>query len=534
MQQLRPDLRRLFAESCEDGAKWDFADAAALLDLGQVPSYAQHSPTRPSSDWTSVTMISMDRPFWRNTALLTALLIWPLLWFGHPPYFYDSVGYYQGGKVGATFIANKLHLAPPADMTPEAAPMSPAAEAEKAPDLAHKGPTKVARSIIYSAMAYVLSWPGTSMALLGVAQAVLTALVTAITLAAFGIATWQVAVIAGLALGFLTPAAFDSLFIIPDIYAGVLVGAVALLVAFRKRMTWPIQWTLVLIGALSVAVHTSHPPLAFAMCCVGGLWILFCQKDSLSRKFGSIIVMGLPLALGSALVMASGLIGFGEASVAPKRFPLTLARAIENGPARWYLAEQCPKHRYAVCEIFGNKMPDTVGNFLWGPKGVVLRATPEQMDRIRAEESEIVLRSTLQYPWVQIEQIAIAIPEQIVAIGMSEIRFNRQIIPDGKGSIRMVVVSENRDAAVVMVEKLTYISVVLASIYLLMSLRAMTSAQRGALLLIVTGLLVNAMICAIFSAVSDRYQSRIIWLIPLFALCLLFSRYRGDPAGKNA
>ncbi|MEO8723122.1 MAG: hypothetical protein ABI395_06300 [Sphingobium sp.] len=486
-------------------------------------------------------MIAMDRPFWKNTALLTALLIWPLLLFGHPPYFFDSVGYYQGGKVGATFIATKLHLAPP----PEELQTVPAADTASAPagnttasapapaaDSVHK--SKVARSIIYSAMAYVLSWPDMSMALLAVAQAALTALVAAVALAAFGVASWQMALIAGAVLGFLTPAAFVSLFILPDIYAGILVGAMALLVGFRKRMTGPIQTLLVLIGALSVSVHTSHPPLAFAMCCVGGLWLLLRPGDSLAGKFGSIVVMGLPLALGCVLVMLSGLIGFGEASVAPKRFPLTLARAIENGPARWYLAEQCPKRRYAVCEVFGNKMPTTTGKFLWGPHGVVLSATPEQMDRIRAEESEIVWRSTLAYPGEQLEQIAIAIPQQIVAIGMSEIRFNRHIIPDGKGSIRMLVVSKDRDTAVVVVEMLTYISTALASLYLLLSVRKMTAAQRGALLMIVTGLLVNAIICAVFSAVSDRYQSRIIWLVPLFALCLLFGRLRNGPARANA
>lgn len=32
----------------------------------------------------------------------------------------------------------------------------------------------------------------------------------------------------------------------------------------------------------------------------------------------------------------------------------------------------------------------------------------------------------------------------------------------------------------------------------------------------------NAFICSSFSTVLDRYQSRIIWLIPLFALIILF------------
>jgi uncharacterized membrane-anchored protein len=153
-----------------------------------------------------------------------------------------------------------------------------------------------------------------------------------------------------------------------------------------------------------------------------------------------------------------------------------------------------------------------------------MRATPEQMDKIRAEESEIVWRSTLAYPQVQINQMIRSIPAQIVAIGMSEIRYHRVVVPDGKGSVRMITVSKDRDPAVVAVETATYIMTALSLIIILLSFRTMARAHRGMLLVIITGLLTNAIICAVFSAVSDRYQSRIIWLIPLFALCLLRTR----------
>lgn len=45
--------------------------------------------------------------------------------------------------------------------------------------------------------------------------------------------------------------------------------------------------------------------------------------------------LAAPIVLGMLATVATGLVGFGTASVAPKRFPLTLARSIEDGPARW-------------------------------------------------------------------------------------------------------------------------------------------------------------------------------------------------------
>lgn len=471
-------------------------------------------------------MIAMDRPFWLRTLIITTFLIWPLLIFGQPAYFYDSVGYYQGGKTGVEFVENKLHIGSKSLPATVAANAQNAEAAGSAPAPARHGSTKVARSIIYSVMGYLLSWPGASMAMLAVAQAMFSAVVASVMLAAFGLVSRKMAVAVGLVLAFATPAAFVSMFIMPDIYAGIIVGVTALLVAYHRRMTLPIKGALILIGALSVAVHTSHPPLAAVMCAVGGLWVLLDKRENFSSKFVSMFIMGLPLVVGIGMLLLSGLIGFGEMSVAPKRFPLTLARAIDNGPGRWYLDKECPVRHYTVCELFNNKMPDTNGKFLWGPEGVVMRATPEQMDKIRAEESEIVWRSTLAYPQVQINQMIRSIPAQIVAIGMSEIRFQRQVVPDGKGSVRMVTVSQDRDPAVDAVEMATYITTALSLLIILLSFKTMTRAHRGMLLVIVTGLLTNAIICAVFSAVSDRYQSRIIWLIPLFALCLLRTRVK--------
>ena len=102
-------------------------------------------------------------------------------------------------------------------------------------------------------------------------------------------------------------------------------------------------------------------------------------------------------------LFAMSYVGFGTASVAPKRYPILLARSVADGPGLRYLVRHCPTEHYAVCEIFDTGIPTRPRDFLWGPNGVRYRATPEQMDRIRAEEWPIVRNAALEYPALQFE-----------------------------------------------------------------------------------------------------------------------------------
>ena len=106
--------------------------------------------------------------------------------------------------------------------------------------------------------------------------------------------------------------------------------------------------------------------------------------------------------LAVAAVVGTSYAAFGQASLAPKRYPIQLARSVEDGPGAWYLRDHCATERYAICEVFGPNPPRDVGEFLWSRNGVRYRATAEQMERIRAEESIIVRRAAMAYPGFQL------------------------------------------------------------------------------------------------------------------------------------
>jgi hypothetical protein len=89
-------------------------------------------------------VVRLDRrTVWRS-ALLTFLLTWPLILFGRPAYFYDSVNYYHGGRVAVAFAIGKFASRfEPATL--QTVPFSTGGDATL-----EKPASKGARSILYS------------------------------------------------------------------------------------------------------------------------------------------------------------------------------------------------------------------------------------------------------------------------------------------------------------------------------------------------------------------------------------------------
>jgi fucose permease len=51
------------------------------------------------------------------------------------------------------------------------------------------------------------------------------------------------------------------------------------------------------------------------------------------------------------------------------------------------------------------------------------------------------------------------------------------------------------------------------------------------LLIVGAGIVSNAIICAVFSAVTDRYQGRVIWVLPVICMAMMLSRERNRALG---
>lgn len=469
--------------------------------------------------------IEFDRRLAIWTVLGAFLLSWPLVIFGRPAYLADSAGYYRGGRVSVEFVEAKIgSVFAHSSTSSEISSNDGATPARRE--------SRGSRSIIYSASAYLLRMPGNSMAMLAVVQIFTLGLIVALIAISFGINSRYRFVLIATFLAVATPPAFFAFYIVPDIFAGLLIGVVTLLAIKRRDLSLSLRFVLVAIGSFAVASHASHPPLAAALVLAGaGLcWV----RGDRGRALATSITWLLSIVLlGSIATIASGFIGFGDASLAPRRFPLTLARSIEDGPGRWYLEQNCPKRQFEVCSIFPEGIPKTANDFLFGEKGLQGRATPDQMDIVRAQESEIVIAAAREFPANQLLKLFQNISLQFVTVDLNQLLTDKKIIMDQEGKANFADVDSQHGWILETNEWLSRFTAVFAILYLIWRYREFDRDIRAAIFLIVCGVSANAIICATFSGVAGRYQGRVIWLLPLLALIVLMRRHgKSEPAKK--
>lgn len=465
------------------------------------------------------------RASWPSEGLIFAvtllLMLWPLAVNRAPFYSADSASYLRGGEFG--FNTGLLILdhwwntlfATPAGTTAASDPKAIVAGA-----IAQSGG---ARSLLYSVATYILRGPGVSLIALAVAQAASVVLVVTFLRR---LMIPKLAVGRGLAVGaglaFLTSAGWYAAYAMPDVLAGVTIAGSLVLTVFYDRMTLSARIALVLLVAACITTHGSNLPIALGTLVTGSAANFWLQRGSLVDWIRKAVWFASPMVLAVAVLLGASFAAFGEASLAPKRYPIQLARSVADGPGAWYLRDHCATEHYAICEVFGPNPPRKVGEFLWGPNGVRYRATPEQMERIRAEESTIVRRAAMEYPLVQIGQSIRNTARQLFTFSPDDLVFGEEMAGEKDPSI--VQVRSDNPALKTFGTVAVYLTFFASIAFLIVNRRRLDRMEVAAVGVAVIGLLANAAVCGILSGVTDRYQGRVAWILPALAF-IIFARF---------
>lgn len=459
---------------------------------------------------------------------LTFILLWPLLLNRHPFYVADSASYLRGGELG--FGTALLMLGEWWRGLFGSGAVADAGTQDAVS--AAVGQAGGMRSLTYSLITYFLRMPGHSLFALVVFQAGVVAFLVAMAqrlMAPRANSREHLALILCLAL--LTPAGWSAATAMPDIFAGITVLGSLLLTLYLERLDRWERIALVLLLALSISAHGSHLPLAFATLAAGAVARFVLSRPERGEAFrAGLWFLSAPLLALSAMLTLS-YVGFGTASLAPKRYPILLARSVADGPGRLYLMAHCARDRYAICEVFGTDFPTQPRKFLWDKDGVRYRATPEQMERIRNEESLIVRAAAAEYPMLQLRSSTFNVLRQFVSFGLGKVDFRSTLVAGPKGRVELVEVTEDRPHLRFWMSVVIYLAFGASLVAIFLLRRRLTRQELAALLVAFAGLAGNAAICGILSGVSDRYQARVAWIIPLLAILMLL-RWRNDRANQ--
>ena len=442
--------------------------------------------------------------------LFSILLCWPMLIVSTPLVFYDSVSYFGQGLQIAEFAEAQLVKIFGSEMAAGAAIGENASGG------------RALRSVPYAMMAYFGSLTPLGFAGAAILQTYLVVLMVA---ALVGRIPAQQRVRAfWLAAGccFLTSLPWFASYLMPDLLAAAIVLYAALLVSRFDEMSLPQQLVAAVIMVIAIVCHYGHVLLA-----VGSVGAALGLRLVLWRLSGRAVVFGLAPIVAALIANALfGLLAFDSTSVAPKRLPVLLARSLEDGPARWHLQEHCGTYQYEICQILG-EIPDTVSGLLFEDSGL-RKATAEQLDKVRAEEPVILMRSFMEYPVDQVWSMLGNSVDQLVSFGYEDFAWAEVSRgPDGE----MVAQFDFENSRQMFIGlNVAHVAIValaaLAIAYLIITDAGVRRSKAIEIVLVVlAAIVVNAVIFGGLSEPADRYQTRIVWIIPVLA-CLFWLRSR--------
>ena len=455
---------------------------------------------------------------------VAVLLTWPMVLGAAAYVFADTPSYLNGGaRIWDVLTSFAEAIARIGD-----GPVAASDDALADLSVNARGQSTTGRSFLYSFFAFATVSFGGAFAL-AVAQGFLVLLVAAALIGPEALARPK-RLAAGTAFVVLASSLpWYADYVMPDVLAAVPILFGALLVSRFALLSRPQQVTVTAVTAFAAASHYGHGPLMFGIAALAVGVQLVRRSLTLSVILAALAVVAFaPLANVTASTAV-----LKETSLAPKRLPILLARSLEDGPARWYLEDACPEADLAFCEVFGDQVPSNVGMFLWTPEGID-DITPAQLDAIRAEEFTILRRAFLRYPVQQTVSLLGNSALQIVRVGLDEHRAAGPIGDDMQyrgpaGSTGAALIGAFDDILpwTTLLGALPLLALALAG--------RLDGVQLRILALTLAGLVLNALIFGGLSAPVDRYQARVIWVLPfLSALFLAAAEFRPAAAARGS
>ncbi|MGC1428419.1 MAG: hypothetical protein WA822_07495 [Albidovulum sp.] len=335
-------------------------------------------------------------------------------------------------------------------------------------------------------------------------------------------------------------ASFGSLpffvaFLMPDTFAPVLLLVIATLAVFARHMkVWEIILALA-IGSMAISAHLSHLAIAALMVPAAALI--------------SVILARRRWWLAPALVAAIVGFGFTEQSIlrsAAKAVsdsvvvikPYITARLIQDGPGLRYLDSHCPDAGIATCKLHAAlQLSDdpyriTATHIVFETSkrlGSFRLMTPEDQKAVADNQigfffdvlmdapidtAMAFLKNTfIQSGWVSVEMTlptAKVISQNAGVAGLLTGEFDNGRITENTSWLAIVTPAQ----------QVFYVLSLLVVAALVLWPGRVPGEVKALAVMLLLGILANALVCGGISQPATRYGARVIWLLPLAATIL--------------
>jgi hypothetical protein len=453
------------------------------------------------------------RSIWRGGAVLLGALLmaWPALYNGYPLIYPDSLSYLESGRP----VARALFLHSFSDY--------------------YGG-----RSFLYSLVILPFHWNITPWPIVAL-QALLTAYVIWLVVRSLlprQTVTHYLFLVVPLTL--FTGLGWVVGLIMPDILGPVLYLSIYLLVFAPETLSRAERMTVVPIACWAAASHVTHLIPAAGLCILLALLLVF-RRHSTRIRWRAVGGVALIVLTAAAAQYALHTYLYGKPSLTGDRPPFLTARIIADGPGRWYLERNCPNVKLAMCN-YVHRLPESTDDFLWDANGIWQNASEDTQALLLQQEAPFVLATLRAYPR---EELSISFRnfwQQLTRFGV----YNGPsgwVFDDFENALpgaRWRYLQSRQAQQTLSSEFFTSLQdwTVIASIVSLGVLvplvrRHLSHRLVGLTAVIFFAVVANAFLTGVLSEVDDRYQVRVIWLLPLltgaFVLEWLDHRRSGRP-----
>lgn len=290
---------------------------------------------------------------------------------------------------------------------------------------------------------------------------------------------------------------------------------------------------LIAIATFSTACHPSHlvllGGLALALIVYKGVtrWVAGAKAWPAAAVFAPVLCVGL-----AAVLVVAANFGFTRRIFIASSGPVfVFARLVQDGIVMRLLDDTCPQSGYKLC-AYKDDLPRTGDQWLW-TKNTPFRAL-NGFEGTKAESEEIIWATLKRYPLMHLRALVADAATQFFTFRTGDqiepqqwalYRGLNDVIPDQMAAYLAARQQKSEiDFRPINWVHLPFIWLSLAAFAAACGLAVARRDRAGMLFLgfVLLALLGNATICGALSIAHDRYQSRLIWIVP-FSVALLAS-----------
>ncbi|WP_439368988.1 hypothetical protein [Bradyrhizobium sp. DASA03120] len=324
--------------------------------------------------------------------------------------------------------------------------------------------------------------------------------------------------------------------LLTDIFAGLSILSLFLLVIGGKRTSTLEKISLFGFTAFAAATHSATLGVLLGLCVAG--WM---GRPFLGRRLprAGLAQASLTIVVGGLMLVSANHALSGRWAWTPGGYGVAFGRMMQDGIVTHFLNDHCPRENFKLCP-YRNQLPATADEFLWGKS---MFNTLGRFEGMNDEMSYIVVHSLADYPAWQVGAALRAMGQQLLHVATGE--GTNGWIPHTYGIIERYIPAQLAPMRAARQQhwgvdfndvNWLHVPVALASMLALVALLVHGLAYRRLDDLTLLGatvtlaLLGNAFICAVISGPHDRYGARMVWVATFVVLMALSRLLSAEPA----